>query len=406
MPGGRKRGAACGRSAAHRCGIGERPRSRARRRCGRSSRPASACRPTCSAPPPAMQPPAELGVSAAAPGHGACSRPPRAVDQGAAHVAAAQRHRPLDPHVGQRRTAARDCPARTAPALEVVVERPRPPRRASTRASISSASSASARRPSRRPGARRGRRGTPAIGVGPHGQARGHGVAAAGQQQALVERRLDGAAEVDARLRAAGALADVGDADRGRSPPPGGDSARAGGSATMPITPGCQSSRGDHDGRRVRIEVGLGLDGGDGLLEDLASRPSLRWALSASSSSASALASSGSSVESRRAPRSERPMRPPALIRGPRMKPAWKTLAGALGAGDLHQRLQARIGPGRHHLQPLGGQRAVEADQPGHVADGAQRGQVEPLAQVRLGRGRRTGRAAAPRGSAPPAARR
>ena len=34
---------------------------------------------------------------------------------------------------------------------------------------------------------------------------------------------------------------------------------------------------------------------------------------------------------SSRAPRSERPMRPPALIRGPRMKPAWKTPAGALG---------------------------------------------------------------------------
>ena len=77
-----------------------------------------------------------------------------------------------------------------------------------------------------------------------------------------------------------------------------------------------------------------------------------------------------------------------------------------LGAGDVQQRLQAGIAPGRHHLQALGGQRAVEADQLGHVADRAQRGQVQPLAQVRLGPVAEPARAAAPRGSAPPAARR
>ena len=52
--------------------------------------------------------------------------------------------------------------------------------------------------------------------VAAHGQARGHGVAAAGQQQPRVEGRLHRAAEVDARLRAARALADAGGADRGR----------------------------------------------------------------------------------------------------------------------------------------------------------------------------------------------
>ena len=34
-------------------------------------------------------------------------------------------------------------------------------------------------------------------------------------------------------------------------------------------------------------------------------------------------------------------MRPPALIRGPRMKPAWKTLAAVpWRAGDLQQRVR------------------------------------------------------------------
>ncbi len=58
-----------------------------------------------------------------------------------------------------------------------------------------------------------------------------------------------------------------------------------------------------------------------------------------------------------------------------------------LALGHLGQGLQPWIGPGRHHLQPLGGQGAVEADQGGHVADRAQGRQVQPAAQVRLGAG-------------------
>ena len=57
----------------------------------------------------------------------------------------------------------------------------------------------------------------------------------------------------------------------------------------------------------------------------------------------------------------------------------------APGHGDVGQGPQARIAPAGEHLEPLGGQRPVEAGQPGHVAHGPQGRQIEPLAQVRLG---------------------
>ena len=52
--------------------------------------------------------------------------------------------------------------------------------------------------------------------------------------------------------------------------------------------------------------------------------------------------------------------------------------------GGCEQRLQPRIGPAGHDLQPLGGQRAVEAGERGHVADCTERGQIEPLAKIGL----------------------
>ena len=56
----------------------------------------------------------------------------------------------------------------------------------------------------------------------------------------------------------------------------------------------------------------------------------------------------------------------------------------ALGVRDIHQGGQARIGPGRHHLQALGGERPIEAHELGDVADRPQSGQIEPTAKVRF----------------------
>ena len=112
----------------------------------------------------------------------------------------------------------------------------------------------------------------------------------------------------------------------------------------MPITPGCQPSPATTMAGAAGIEVGAR----DSMAATAASRICALDRLALGVQRVELLrraprASPGSSVESSRAPRSERPMRPPALIRGPRMKPAWKTLAAALGAGDLHQRVR---GPG------------------------------------------------------------
>ena len=167
--------------------------------------------------------------------------------------------------------------------------------------------------------------------VGAERQARRHGVAAAGQQQPVLERRLDRAAQVDARLRAARALADArdridADDDGGLAialAQPAGDDADH---ARMPALARDHMHRARPGSRLASASMRPTASS-----DDVALRRPCAAALRASSSSASARASSGSSVDSSRAPRSERPMRPPALIRGPRMKPAWKTLAGPLG---------------------------------------------------------------------------
>ncbi|MBU4449397.1 MAG: PEP-CTERM sorting domain-containing protein, partial [Proteobacteria bacterium] len=55
-----------------------------------------------------------------------------------------------------------------------------------------------------------------------------------------------------------------------------------------------------------------------------------------------------------------------------------------LRLGDVEQRLEARVGPAGHGLQPLGGDRAVEARQARHVADSPHGGQIQPLADIGL----------------------
>ena len=56
-----------------------------------------------------------------------------------------------------------------------------------------------------------------------------------------------------------------------------------------------------------------------------------------------------------------------------------------LGARHGQQRLQARVAPAGHDLQAQTGQGPVEAGQAGDVADGAEGGEIEPLADIRLG---------------------
>ena len=106
-------------------------------------------------------------------------------------------------------------------------------------------------------------------------------------------------------------------------------------------------------------------------------RRSIRSTIRATSSGAS---HSRSSAASR-----EQPVRPPALIRGPSTKPRCSALCGAAQARRQRERREARIAPARRDLQPLGDQGAIEPGQRHHVAHGAERHQIEPAPEVRLG---------------------
>ncbi len=154
--------------------------------------------------------------------------------------------------------------------------------------------------------------------------------------------------------------------------------------ATMPMTPGCQPSAA------TTITGAWGSKFDDCSTSRIAASvisrsTSLRWAFSASSSRASAIASSG--IVGRQQARAEvgAADAPAGVDARPEDEAGVEDAGRPLGLGDLHQRLQSGIAPGRHHLQPLRRERAVEAGQTRHVADGAQRGEVEPLAHVRLG---------------------
>ena len=125
----------------------------------------------------------------------------------------------------------------------------------------------------------------------------------------------------------------------------------------MPITPGCQPAPGDREHRRDcpelrRLRLGL-------LADQRLDRPALL--VEPVELGGDGAASSGSSVVSRRTPRSDLPTRPPALIRGPKREAevaAARRLQQPRGFGE---RGKADIAARRHHLQPLGDERAVEA---------------------------------------------
>ncbi len=111
-----------------------------------------------------------------------------------------------------------------------------------------------------------------------------------------------------------------------------------------------------------------------------------------------ARASSGSSVDEQ--PRAEIGRADPAAGIDPRPQDE----AGVIGADrarrcrHVGQRREARIGAPPHHLEPLRHQRAVEAGQRHHVADRAERHEIEPVHQIGLAPAARTSRARAARG--------
>ena len=207
-------------------------------------------------------------------------------------------------------------------------------------------------------------------------------MAAASQDQSLVERRLHRAAQVDPGLRAAGALADVGRAVEAHhhhrlaiafAQAAGDDADHAG----VPVF------LGDDDGRRVGIEVAGRLDGGDRLVEDA---PFDVLALGVQAVELNRQRARLLRIVGGEQPRAEVRATDAAAGVDPRAKneAGGEHLGRPLGAGDLHQRGDARVGERRHHLQALRREGAVETDQLGDVADGAKGGQIQPLAQVRL----------------------
>ncbi len=114
-------------------------------------------------------------------------------------------------------------------------------------------------------------------------------------------------------------------------------------------------------------------------------------------------ARAGSSVISASMPSDMSASRPAALRRGPRAKPRSKVPAlRRIAAGDGEQGLDARLHAAcADARQPLGDQDAVVAVQRHHVGDGAQRHQIEQVAEVGLRLRRQKRRAGAVRRAAP-----
>ena len=153
--------------------------------------------------------------------------------------------------------------------------------------------------------------------------------------------------------------------------------------ATRPTTPGCQPS----DAVTTTAPFSSSPSAASASASACAKVAcSIAWRsrLRRSSSAAICFASLGSSVISSRTPRSARPMRPPALMRGPSRKPRCH------GSGGPESRATSisAVSPGcsrrRIAIKPLGDESAVEAAQRHHVGDGAERDEIEEIAQVRL----------------------
>ena len=81
----------------------------------------------------------------------------------------------------------------------------------------------------------------------------------------------------------------------------------------------------------------------------------------------------------------------------PQQEAAMESLQPLVHPRHVAQHLEADIAALAHHLQPLRRQRAVEAAQRHHIADGAERDEVEPLQQIRLRPRRRVPAGAAQR---------
>ena len=78
-------------------------------------------------------------------------------------------------------------------------------------------------------------------------------------------------------------------------------------------------------------------------------------------------------------------MRPPALSRGPRAKAQCSAGRRPGEARGPRQRGEPGVAAARRDLEALGHERPIEPGERHHVADRAERHEVEPAAQVRLG---------------------
>jgi hypothetical protein len=78
-------------------------------------------------------------------------------------------------------------------------------------------------------------------------------------------------------------------------------------------------------------------------------------------------------------------MRPPALMRGPTMKPEVVSARRPVGAGCVEQRGESQALALPHHRQSARDEGAIEADERNDVGDGRQRNQIESGEEI--GRG-------------------
>ena len=189
-------------------------------------------------------------------------------------------------------------------------------------------------------------------------------------------------ADIDAGNRAAGARADAAGLQRDRE----------GGPRELLLQPGRNETDharmpafgGRHDDADLVLEPDRGECLGFGLRFGACSMP-WRSLLRRSSSAAIRAASTLSPSKSSRTPRSARPMRPPALMRGPSMKPRCQGLRRAVEPRHVHQRGVADMVAPPHRDQAFCDESAVETDQRRDIGNRAERNVMQHAEQIRLG---------------------
>ena len=151
----------------------------------------------------------------------------------------------------------------------------------------------------------------------------------------------------------------------------------------MPITPGCQPGAATSTTARLPCAAAS------------ASAASQTWASiarrsSLSRSSSAAIARGLLRVLGGQQPHAEIGLADAAAGVDPRAEHEAQIAAfgRAVEAGGVGQSGEAGVAAAGHHLEPLGDEGAVEAAQLGDVGDGAERDQVEPFDQLRLGAAR------------------